>query len=112
MASVLLKKNLVNLYEMLTPEEKGEFRNLLLGQYIKEQHLPIQKGIATLISLLLPVVQIKNWTELQQLLDEALKAAPNNAATFVLLNSILSHFKPPKELYSFLLNALKTPNLV
>lgn len=83
-----------------------------MTQYIKEQHLLIQKGIATLISLLLPVVEIKNWVELQQLLDEAMKAAPDSAATFVLLNSILYHFKAPKELYSFLLNALKTPNLV
>jgi hypothetical protein len=112
MATVLLKRNLVNLYENLNPTEKAEFRNLILSQYIKETHLLIQKGIASLISILLPVVDIKNWTELQQLLDEALKSAPNSAATFVLLNSILYHFKAPKELYVFLLNSLKTPNLV
>ena len=96
MATVLLKRNIVNLYENLNEQEKAEFRNLLLNQYIKEQHLLIQRGIATLISHLLPVVQIKNWPELQQLLDEALKAAPNSAATFVLINSILYHFKAPK----------------
>ena len=62
MATVLLKRNLVNLYENLNPTEKGEFRNLLLSQYIKETHLLIQKGIASLISILLPIVDIKNWT--------------------------------------------------
>lgn len=71
----------------------------------------IQKGIAALVSILLPIVEIKNWLELQQLLDQAIKSAPDSAATFVLLNSILYHFKAPKELYSYLLNALKTPHL-
>lgn len=112
MATILLKRNLVNLYEGLTDPEKTEFRGLLLSQYIKETSLLIQKGIATLISILLPLVDIKNWLELQQLLDEAIKSAPESAATFVLLNSILYHFKAPKELYAFLLNSLKVPNLV
>jgi hypothetical protein len=112
MATVLLKRNLVNLYEALNQQEKAEFRNLLLSQYIKETSLLIQRGIATLISLLLPVVEIKNWAELQQLLDQALQSAPESAATFVLINSILYHFKAPRELYSFLLNALRTPSLV
>ena len=96
MASVLMKRNLVNLYESLSTEEKAEFRNLLLSQYIKESSLLIQKGIAALISILLPVVEIKNWLELQQLLDQAIKSAPESAATFVLINSILYHFKAPK----------------
>lgn len=61
MAAVLLKRNLINLYEGLTTEEKAEFRNLLLSHYIKETSLLIQKGIATLISILLPIVEIKNW---------------------------------------------------
>ncbi len=111
MATVLLKRNLINLYESLSAEEKAEFRNLLLSQYIKEQSLLIQKGLANLVSILLPVVEIKNWVELQQLLDQALKSAPESAATFVLLNSILYHFKAPKELYIYLLNALKAPHL-
>lgn len=96
MAAVLLKRNLVNLYSALAPQEQAEFRQILLGQYVKEPSLLVQKGIATLISILLPIVEIKNWGELQQLLDQAIKSAPNSAATFVLLNSILYHFKAPK----------------
>jgi hypothetical protein len=96
MAAVLLKRNLVNLYATLNPSEQADFRQILLSQYIKESSLLVQKGIATLISILLPVVEIKNWGELQQLLDQAIKSAPNSAATFVLLNSILYHFKAPK----------------
>jgi hypothetical protein len=96
MAAVLLKRNLINLYSTLSPAEQAEFRQILLSQYIKEPSLLVQKGIATLISILLPVVEIKNWGELQQLLDQAIKSAPNSAATFVLLNSILYHFKAPK----------------
>ena len=96
MAAVLLKRNLVNLYSGLNITEQGEFRQVLLSQYIKEPSLLVQKGIATLISILLPIVEIKNWSELQQLLDQAVKSAPNSAATFVLLNSILYHFKAPK----------------
>lgn len=107
MATVLLKRNLVNLYGNISPEEQKHFRDLLLGQYIKETHLLVQKGIATLISILLPIVEIKNWVELQTLLDEAIRSAPESAATFVLLNSLLYHFKPPKELYLYLFNALK-----
>lgn len=112
MATVLLKRNLVNLYSGLNPQEQAEFRSLLLSQYVKEPHLLIQRGIATLISLLLPVVDIKNWLELQQLLDQAIKSAPDSAATFVLLNSILYHFKAPAELYNYILNALLDPRLV
>jgi hypothetical protein len=112
MATVLLKRNLVNLYGNLSPEEQKQFRDLLLSQYIKETHLLIQKGIATLISILLPIVEIKNWVELQTLLDEAIRSAPESAATFVLLNSLLYHFKPPKELYIYLFNALKMEKLV
>ncbi len=111
MAAVLLKRNLINLYENLNPAEKTEFRNLLLSHYIKETSLLVQKSIANLISILLPVVEIKNWLELQQLLDQAVKSSPDSAATFVLLNSILYHFKAPKELFTYLLNALKTPHL-
>ena len=58
--------------------------------------LPIQRGIATLIGLLLPVVELKNWVELQTLLDQAIQSDPNSVATFVLLNCLLYHFKPPK----------------
>lgn len=76
MAAVLLKRNLINLYEGLSVEEKAEFRSLLLQQYAKEPHLLVQRGIATLISILLPVVEIKNWVELQQLLDTAVQSAP------------------------------------
>jgi len=96
MAAVLLKRNLVNLYSALSVPEQAEFRQVILSQYIKEPSLLVQKGIATLISILLPIVEIKNWGELQQLLDQAIKSAPNSAATFVLLNSILYHFKAPK----------------
>jgi hypothetical protein len=78
---------------------------------VKEGSLLVQKGIATLISMLLPIVEIKNWGELQVLLDQAIKSAPSSAATFVLLNSILYHFKAPKELYGYLLNALHSPAL-
>ncbi len=56
MTTVLLKRNLVNLYGNLSVEEQKQFRDLLLSQYIKETHLLIQKGIATLISILLPIV--------------------------------------------------------
>lgn len=56
MATVLLKRNLVNLYEGLSVDEKKEFRSLLLQQYAKETHLLVQRGIATLISILLPIV--------------------------------------------------------
>lgn len=76
MATVLLKRNLVNLYGNLSAEEQKQFRDLLLSQYIKEAHLLVQKGIATLISILLPIVEIKNWIELQNLLDEAIRSAP------------------------------------
>ena len=107
MSAVLLKRNLVNLYGNLSADEQKQFRDLLLGQYIKETHLLVQTGIATLISILLPIVEIKNWVELQGLLDEAIRSAPESAATFVLLNSLLYHFKPPKELYIYLFNALK-----
>lgn len=61
MAAVLLKRNLVNLYSGLSEPEQAEFKGLLLSQYVKEQNLLIQKGIATLISILLPIVEIKNW---------------------------------------------------
>jgi hypothetical protein len=64
-----------------------------------------------LISILLPVVEIKNWIELQQLLDQAIQSSPNSTATFVLLNSILYHFKPPAGLYNYLLNALLNEKL-
>lgn len=76
MAAVLLKRNLINLYEGLSVEEKAEFRSLLLQQYAKEPHLLVQRGIANLISILLPVVEIKNWVDLQQLLDSAVQSAP------------------------------------
>ena len=58
------------------------------------------------------MIGLDNWAELKNLLDEAVRSAPNSAATFVLLNSLLYHFKPPKELYGYLINALKIPNLV
>lgn len=45
----------------LEENEKTEFRSVLLNQYIKENSIVIQKGIATLIGLLLPVVELKNW---------------------------------------------------
>ncbi len=84
----------------------------MLNQYIKEGSLLIQKSIATLISILLPIVDIHKWAELQQLLDGAIQTAPNSAATFVLLNSILYHFKAPQPLLMYILNALKIENLV
>ena len=111
MATVLLKRNLVNLYSNLEPHEQVEFRNLLLNQYVKESMLVIQRGIATLIGILLPIVELKNWPELQQLLDQAIQSAPDSVATFVLLNNLLYHFKPPKEIYPYLFNALESPNL-
>ena len=49
--------------------------------------------------------------ELQQLLDQAIQSSPNSTATFVLLNSILYHFKPPAGLYTYLLNALLNEKL-
>jgi len=61
MATVLLKRNVVALYSGLGTQEQAEFRGLLLAQYVKENQLLIQRGIATLISMLLPVVEIKNW---------------------------------------------------
>jgi len=45
------------------------------------------------------------------LLDQAIQSAPDSAATFVLLNSILYHFKPPAALYNYLLNALLNEKL-
>ena len=112
MSTVLLKRNLVNLYMGLEENEKAEFRTLLLNKYIHENSISIQRGIATLIGMLLPIVELKNWVELQKLLDEAVQSAPHSIATFVLLDCLLSHFKPPKELYAYLFNALKVPNLV
>jgi hypothetical protein len=44
------------LYGNISKDEQKQFRDLLLGQYIKETHLLVQKGIATLISILLPIV--------------------------------------------------------
>lgn len=76
MATVLLRRNLVNLYGNLTPQEQAEFRNLLITQYIRDSQLLIQKGIATLIGILLPIVELKNWAELQALLEQAIKSAP------------------------------------
>ena len=73
--------------------------------------MAIQRGIALIIGVLLPVIELKNWVSLQNLLDEAVKSAPNSVATFVLLNCLLYHFTPPKELYAYLFNALKVPNL-
>ena len=61
MSTVLLRRNLVNLFCNLEEAEKLEFRNILLNQYINEKVLPIQRGIANLIGLLLPVVELKNW---------------------------------------------------
>jgi hypothetical protein len=61
MATVLLKRNVVALYSGLGIQEQAEFRGLLLAQYVKENQLLIQRGIATLISMLLPIVEIKNW---------------------------------------------------
>ena len=46
------------------------------------------------------------------MLEQAIQSAPNSVATFVLLNCLLYHFKPPKELYAYLLNALQVPNLI
>lgn len=69
MSTVLLKRNIVNLYMALEEAEKTEFRALLLNQYAKENSIAIQRGIATLIGLLLPVVELKNWDELKRLLD-------------------------------------------
>lgn len=56
MATVLLKRNLVTLYESLGDQEKLEFRSLLLQQYAKESHLLVQRGISVLIGQLLPIV--------------------------------------------------------
>jgi hypothetical protein len=56
MATVLLKRNLVTLYESLGEQEKLEFRSLLLQQYAKESHLLVQRGISVLIGQLLPIV--------------------------------------------------------
>lgn len=96
MATVLLKRNLINLYSSLEANEMIDFRAMLLRQYVSENILVIQRGIATLIGLLLPVVELDNWSELKNLLDEALRSAPESVATFVLLNCLLYHFKPPK----------------
>lgn len=96
MSTVLLKRNLVNLYVALTQPEKAEFRALLVNQYVREPSIAIQRGIATLIGILLPVVELKNWVELQKLLDQAVQSAPDSVATFVLLNCLLYHFRPPK----------------
>ena len=67
---------MVNLYGNLSADEQKEFRGLLLRRYIEETHLLVQKGIATLVGLLLPVVELKNWPELQLLVDEAIRSAP------------------------------------
>lgn len=112
MSTVLLRRNLVNLFCNLEEPEKTEFKNILLNQYINEKVLPIQRGIANLIGILLPVVELKNWPELQSLLDQALQSDPHSIATFVLLNCLLYHFKAPQQLNNYLFNALKVPNLV
>ena len=112
MATVLLRRKLVNLYCSLEKAEQAEFRNILLNQYVNEKLLSIQRGIANLIGLLLPAVELKNWPELQGLLDQAIRSDPNSVATFVLLNCLLYHFKAPKELQAYLFNALKVPNLL
>ena len=64
MSTVLLRRNLVNLFCSLDEPAKAEFKNILLTQYINEKMLPIQRGIANLIGLLLPVVELKNWPDL------------------------------------------------
>ena len=56
MSTVLLRRNLVNLFCSLEEAEKNEFKNILLNQYINEKVLPIQRGIANLVGILLPVV--------------------------------------------------------
>lgn len=56
MSTVLMKRNLVNLYVGLNQAEHAEFRALLVNQYIRESSIVIQRGIATLIGILLPVV--------------------------------------------------------
>lgn len=112
MSTILLKRNLVNLFCTLEEAEKAEFKNILLNQYISEKVLPIQKGVAHLIGMLLPVVELKNWAELQSLLDQALQSDPHSVSTLILLNCLLYHFKAPKELNNYLFNALKQPNLV
>jgi hypothetical protein len=56
MATVLLKANIVNLYLELTENERIEFRSLLLTRFTAEPSIAVQKGIATLIGYLLPVV--------------------------------------------------------
>jgi len=55
---------------------------------------------------------LKNWVDLQNLLDQAVSTASHEVATFVLLNCLLYHFKPDKSLYVYLFNALKVPKLV
>jgi hypothetical protein len=56
MATILLKRNLVKLYSEFESHEQIEFRNLLLNQYVKESMIAIQRGIAMLIGMLLPIV--------------------------------------------------------
>lgn len=61
LVTVLLTSNLINLYNGLTPAEQLEFRTLLLTQFNNEKSLNVQKGIGSLVGMLVPVVELSNW---------------------------------------------------
>lgn len=112
LATVLLNSNLINLYNGLTPPEQLEFRNLLLVQFNVEKMLNIQKGIGTLVGQLVPVVELMNWPELQQMFQQNLASTPDSPATLVLLYSLLYHFTPPPMIGAYLLKCLQQEKLV
>ena len=109
MAAVLLKRNLVQLYGGLPAEQQLEFRNVLLQRYVEEPQMLVKRSIAVLVGVLMPAVGVSKWPELQQLLEQALQTSPDSKATFVLLNSVVPHMKPPPTLFQYLLKALATP---
>jgi hypothetical protein len=64
-----------------------------------------------LIGILLPIIELKNWQDLQILFEQTLSKAPNSVATLVLLQGLLYHFNPPQAIINYLIQSLNVENL-
>jgi hypothetical protein len=84
----------------------------LLHQFNADKSLNIQKGIGNLVGQLLPVIELKNWPELQQMFEHNLAKTPDSPATLVLLYSLLYHFTPPPIINSYLIKCLQQEKLI
>lgn len=69
LAGVVLKKNIVNLFEKISKEDQNHVKATLLDCYFKEKSNIVQKSIGALIGAVATVaLEDKQWPELMQVI--------------------------------------------